>query len=44
MQNSNAIILSEFQKTMVGVVEDSGFKDLDGMVDHIKELHKSKKE
>ena len=43
LQNSNSIVLSEFQKSMEGAAKDAGFNDPDDVAKYIKYLRKSKK-
>jgi AbrB family looped-hinge helix DNA binding protein len=44
LQNSNSIVLSDFQKAMEGAAKEAGFNDPDDVVDYIKQLRKSKKD
>jgi len=43
LQNSNAVVLSDFQKAMEGAAQEAGFNDPDDVVNYIKQLRKSKK-
>ncbi|MDR2576201.1 MAG: AbrB/MazE/SpoVT family DNA-binding domain-containing protein [Treponema sp.] len=43
LQNSNAIALSDFQKSMKGEAEKAGFKNPDDVTKYIKQLRKSNK-
>jgi len=43
LQNSNSIVLSNFQKAMEGAAQEAGFNDPDDVVNYIKQLRKSKK-
>jgi len=43
LQNSNTIILADFQRAMDGAAEEAGFKNPDDVTKYIKELRKSKK-
>ena len=43
LQNSNSIVLADFQKAMKGTAKKAGFNDTDDVVKYIKELRKSKK-
>ena len=43
LQNSNSVVLSEFQKAMGGSAKEAGFNGPDDVVDYIKQLRKSKK-
>ena len=43
LQNSNAIVLSEFQKSMEGAAKEAGFKDPDEVTKYIKNLRKRNK-
>ena len=43
LQNSNSIVLSEFQKSMEGAAKEAGFNDPDDVTKYIKNLRKSKK-
>ena len=42
LQNSNSIVLSEFQKSMEGAAKEAGFNDPDDVTIYIKNLRKSK--
>jgi len=43
LQNSNSIVLSDFQKSMTGAAKEAGFNNPDEVMNFIKELRKSKK-
>ena len=43
LQNTNSLVLSDFQKAMEGAAEEAGFKDHGDVVNYIKQLRKSKK-
>jgi len=43
MQNSNSIVLSDFQKAMKGAAKEAGFSNPDDVTNYIKQLRKSKK-
>jgi len=43
LQNSNSVVLSDFQKAMEGAAEDAGFGNPDDVMDYIKQLRKPKK-
>jgi len=43
MQNSNSIVLSDFQKAMKGVAKEAGFNNPDDVTNYIKQLRKTKK-
>jgi AbrB family looped-hinge helix DNA binding protein len=43
LQNSNSVVLSDFQKAMEGAAEEAGFTNPDDVVDYIKQLRKSNK-
>jgi len=43
LQNSNSIVLSNFQKAMEGAAQEVGFNDPDDVVNYIKQLRKTKK-
>jgi len=43
MQNSNAIVLSDFQKAMKGAAKEAGFNNPDDVTNYIKQLRKSRK-
>jgi hypothetical protein len=38
MQNSNSIILSDFQKAMKGAAKEAGFNNPDDVTNYIKQL------
>jgi len=38
LQNSNTIVLSNFQKAMEGAAQEAGFNDPDDVVDYIKNI------
>ena len=42
LQNSNSIVLSEFQKSMEGAAKEAGFNNPDDVTKYIKSLRKSK--
>ena len=42
-QNSNSVVLSDFQKAMEGAAKEAGFNNPDDVMDYIKQLRKSKK-
>ena len=43
LQNSNSIVLADFQKAMKGAGEQAGFNDPDDVVNYVKKLRSSKK-
>ena len=43
LQNSNSVVLTDFQKAMEGAAIEAGFNDPDDVVNYIKQLRKSKK-
>ena len=43
LQNSNSLVLSNFQKSMEGAAKEAGFNDPDDVTKYIKNLRKSKK-
>jgi len=43
LQNSNSIVLSNFQKAMEGAAQEAGFNDPDEVTEYIKELRKANK-
>jgi len=43
LQNSNSVVLADFQKAMEGAAQEAGFNDPDDVVDYIKQLRKTKK-
>ena len=43
LQNSNSVVLSDFQKAMAGAAQEAGFKNPDDVMNYIKQLRKSKK-
>ena len=43
LQNSNAIVLSEFQKSMEGAAKEAGLKNPDDVTKYIKNLRKKNK-
>jgi AbrB family looped-hinge helix DNA binding protein len=43
LQNSNSVVLSDFQKAMEGAAKESGFNSPDDVVNYIKQVRKSKK-
>ena len=43
LQNSNSVVLTDFQKAMEGAAIEAGFNDPDDVVDYIKQLRKAKK-
>jgi AbrB family looped-hinge helix DNA binding protein len=43
LQNSNSVVLADFQKAMEGAAQEAGFKNPDDVVKYIKQLRKSKK-
>jgi len=43
LQNSNTIVLADFQKAMKGAAKQAGFNDTDDVVKYIKVLRRSKK-
>ena len=43
LQNSNSIVLADFQRAMKGASKQGGFKDTDDVVKYIKELRRLKK-
>ena len=42
LQNSNSIVLADFQKAMKGAAKQAGFNDTDDVIKYIKELRRSK--
>lgn len=42
LQNSNSIVLANFQKAMEGAAEEAGFNNPDDVTDYIKQLRRSK--
>ena len=42
-QNSNSIVLADFQKSMEGAAKEAGFNNPDDVTKYIKGLRKSKK-
>ena len=42
-QNSNSIVLADFQKSMEGAAKEAGFNNPDDVTKYIKDLRKSKK-
>jgi AbrB family looped-hinge helix DNA binding protein len=42
-QNSNSVVLANFQKNMKGAAKEAGFNDPDDVVKYIKQLRKNKK-
>jgi AbrB family looped-hinge helix DNA binding protein len=42
-QNSNELILTNFQKNMRGAAKEAGFNDSDDVEKHIKQLRRNKK-
>jgi len=42
LQNSNSVVLSEFQKAMAGAAKEAGFKSPNDVMNYIKQLRKSK--
>jgi AbrB family looped-hinge helix DNA binding protein len=43
LQNSNTVVLADFQRAMVGAAEEAGFSNPDDVTAYIKQLRKSKK-
>ena len=43
LQNSNSVVLADFQKAMKGAADEAGFKDPDDVANYIKQLRKLKK-
>jgi len=43
LQNSNSIVLADFQKSMEGAAKEAGFNNPDDVTKYIKDLRKSKK-
>ena len=43
LQNSNSVVLTDFQKAMEGAAIEAGFNNPDDVVDYIKQLRKTKK-
>jgi len=43
LQNSNSVVLSDFQKSMKGAAKEAGFKSPDDVTKYIKQLRKSNK-
>ena len=42
MQNSNSIVLSQFQKAMEGAAKEAGFKNPDDVMNYLKQSRKLK--
>ena len=42
LQNSNSVVLSDFQKAMEGAAEEAGLKNPDDVMEYIKQLRKLK--
>jgi AbrB family looped-hinge helix DNA binding protein len=38
LQNSNSVVLSDFQKAMEGAAKEAGFNDPDDVMDYIRQL------
>ena len=43
LQNSNSVVLSDFQEAMKGAAKEAGFNSPDDVTKYIKELRKSNK-
>ena len=43
LQNSNSVVLSNFQRAMEGAAQEAGFNDPDDVVKYMKQLRKPKK-
>jgi AbrB family looped-hinge helix DNA binding protein len=43
LQNSNSVVLAEFQKAMEGAAKEAGFKNPDDVTKYIKQLRQSNK-
>ena len=43
LQNSNSLVLSDFQKAMEGAAKEAGFNNPDDVMNYIRKLRKSKK-
>ena len=43
LQNSNAVVLADFQKAMEGAAKEAGFDGPDDVTAYIKQLRKSRK-
>jgi len=43
LQNSNYVVLSDFQNEMKGAAKETGFKNSDDVMNYIKELRRLKK-
>ena len=43
LQNSNSIVLSDFQKAMEGAAKEAGFNSPDDVTKYIKQLRRSNK-
>ena len=43
LQNSNYVVLSDFQNEMKGAAKEAGFKNSDDVMNYIKELRRLKK-
>ena len=43
LQNSNSVVLSDFQRSMEGAAQEAGFNDPDDVVKYMKQLRKPKK-
>ena len=44
LENSNSVVLSEFQKAMEGAAREAGFNDPDDVAAYIKQMRKTKKQ
>ena len=43
LQNSNSVVLSDFQEAMKGAAQEAGFKSPDDVMNYIKQIRNSKK-
>jgi AbrB family looped-hinge helix DNA binding protein len=43
LQNSNSVVLADFQKAMDGAAEEAGFKNPDDVTEYIKQLRRTNK-
>ena len=43
LQNSNSLVLSDFQKAMEGAAKEAGFNNPDDVMNYIKKIRKTNK-